>query len=70
MLQVLINHDAGRLRCCHCDTNALANDVIYGLGEKRNANISRFGGRKKLKPGSNFFLILNFCQIKKSEIRV
>jgi len=45
MIQVLLDHDACRLRCCHSDSNASKNDVNYGLRGKRNANISRFGGR-------------------------
>jgi len=44
----------------HNILNASGNDVIYGLKGKRNANISRFGGHKKLKPGDQ----KNFFQIK------
>jgi len=61
MLQVLFNHDAGRLCCCHSDSNALQysqrfrKDVIYGIRGKRNANISHFGSRRKLKFGSKIY---------------
>jgi len=57
--------------------NASGNDVIYGLRGKGTANISRFGGRRKLKPGSRIFLILFYLfiiiiifsnQIKESEL--
>jgi len=51
MLQVLLITAIPTLQNIH---NASRNDVIYGLRRKRNANISGFGGCRKLKPGQQF----------------
>jgi len=45
---------------------ASGNNVIYGLRMKRNANISCFGGRRKLKSGTNIIKNLKNFKLKQN----